>query len=197
MGRSCAAIAARSCGVGIAGVPDGALPEPDVTGWDVEVPGEAAELFDRRVRLRRQLPVDAGIPPVQDGDAVAGVAKRGGQIDHTVGLLDDSSPRGKVDEVLVLPHHLLVPPPLARGRARPAGTAPQCGRPGWPNGPRLGAREAALVAGLTGVGMTSGPAVAAVLAYRLATHWMPVLPGWIFFTSSSTKTSSDRASGAQ
>jgi hypothetical protein len=56
---------------------------------------------------------------MQDGDAVAGVAKRGGQIDHTVGLLDDSSPRGKVDEVLVLPHHLLVRilPPLASGAA--------------------------------------------------------------------------------
>ena len=37
------------------------------------------------------------------------------------------------------------------------------------------------MAGLTGVGMTSGPAVAAVLVYLLATHWMPVLPGWIFF----------------
>jgi uncharacterized protein (TIRG00374 family) len=45
----------------------------------------------------------------------------------------------------------------------------------------LGAMEAALVAGLTGVGMTSGPAVAAVLTYRLATYWLPVLPGWIFF----------------
>jgi undecaprenyl-diphosphatase len=45
----------------------------------------------------------------------------------------------------------------------------------------LGAMEAALVAGLTGVGMESGPAVAAVLAYRLATYWLPVVPGWIFF----------------
>jgi undecaprenyl-diphosphatase len=45
----------------------------------------------------------------------------------------------------------------------------------------LGAIEAALVAGLTGVGMTSGPAVAAVLAYRLMTYWLPVLPGWASF----------------
>ena len=38
---------------------------------------------------------------------------------------------------------------------------------------------AALVAGLTGVGMASGPAVSAVLTYRLATYWLPIVPGWI------------------
>ncbi len=43
----------------------------------------------------------------------------------------------------------------------------------------LGAIEAALVAGLTGVGMQAGPAVSAVLLYRLATYWLPVLPGWL------------------
>ncbi|HEY7429931.1 MAG TPA: lysylphosphatidylglycerol synthase transmembrane domain-containing protein [Streptosporangiaceae bacterium] len=43
----------------------------------------------------------------------------------------------------------------------------------------LGAIEAALVAGLTGVGIEPGPAVSAVLTYRLATYWLPVLPGWI------------------
>jgi uncharacterized membrane protein YbhN (UPF0104 family) len=43
----------------------------------------------------------------------------------------------------------------------------------------LGAMEAALVAGLTGVGMQAGPAVSAVLLYRLATYWLPVLPGWL------------------
>jgi glycosyltransferase 2 family protein len=43
----------------------------------------------------------------------------------------------------------------------------------------LGAIEAALVAGLTGVGLGSGPAVSAVLTYRLATYWLPVAPGWI------------------
>jgi undecaprenyl-diphosphatase len=42
----------------------------------------------------------------------------------------------------------------------------------------LGAIEAALVAGLTGVGMESGPAVSAVLTYRLATYWLPIAPGW-------------------
>ena len=43
----------------------------------------------------------------------------------------------------------------------------------------LGAIEAALIAGLRGVGMAAGPAVSAVLLYRLATYWLPVLPGWL------------------
>ena len=43
----------------------------------------------------------------------------------------------------------------------------------------LGAIEAALVAGLTGIGIAPGAAVPAVLTYRLATYWLPVLPGWI------------------
>jgi undecaprenyl-diphosphatase len=43
----------------------------------------------------------------------------------------------------------------------------------------LGAIEAALVAGLTGVGMAAGPAVSAVLLYRLATYWLPIAPGWL------------------
>jgi glycosyltransferase 2 family protein len=43
----------------------------------------------------------------------------------------------------------------------------------------LGAIEAALIAGLTGVGMSSGAAVSAVLTYRLSTYWLPVVPGWI------------------
>jgi undecaprenyl-diphosphatase len=43
----------------------------------------------------------------------------------------------------------------------------------------LGALEAAIVAGLTGVGMPSGDAVAAVLAFRLITYWLPIIPGWL------------------
>ena len=43
----------------------------------------------------------------------------------------------------------------------------------------LGALEAALIAGLTGFGLASGPAVAAVLTFRLATFWLPILPGWL------------------
>jgi glycosyltransferase 2 family protein len=47
----------------------------------------------------------------------------------------------------------------------------------------LGAIEAALVAGLTGAGMQPGPAVSAVLVYRLSTYWLPVLPGWLCWRS--------------
>jgi glycosyltransferase 2 family protein len=43
----------------------------------------------------------------------------------------------------------------------------------------LGAVETATVAGLTGVGMAAGPAVSAVLLWRLATYWLPIAPGWL------------------
>jgi undecaprenyl-diphosphatase len=43
----------------------------------------------------------------------------------------------------------------------------------------IGAFEAAAVVGLTGVGVANGPAVSAVLLYRLATYWLPVAPGWL------------------
>jgi glycosyltransferase 2 family protein len=43
----------------------------------------------------------------------------------------------------------------------------------------LGAMEAALVAGLTAVGASIGQAVAGVLAFRLLTFWLPILPGWL------------------
>ncbi|HKA85021.1 MAG TPA: lysylphosphatidylglycerol synthase transmembrane domain-containing protein [Acidimicrobiales bacterium] len=45
----------------------------------------------------------------------------------------------------------------------------------------LGAVEAALVAALTGYGMADSAAVSAVLTFRLATYWAPMLPGWIMF----------------
>ena len=45
----------------------------------------------------------------------------------------------------------------------------------------VGAIEALLTAGLTGLGISSGAAVSAVLIYRLATYWLPVLPGWLFW----------------
>jgi undecaprenyl-diphosphatase len=45
----------------------------------------------------------------------------------------------------------------------------------------LGALEAALVAGLTAAGAASGPAVAAVLVYRLITFWLPILPGFFAY----------------
>ncbi len=46
---------------------------------------------------------------------------------------------------------------------------------------QLGAVEAALVAGLTGIGIDAAPAVAGVLAFRLLTFWLPTLPGIIAF----------------
>ena len=42
----------------------------------------------------------------------------------------------------------------------------------------IGAVEATLVAGLTSAGMPSTTAVAAVILFRLATFWIPLLPGW-------------------
>ncbi len=42
----------------------------------------------------------------------------------------------------------------------------------------IGAVEATLIAGLTSAGMTSSTAVAAVILFRLATFWIPLLPGW-------------------
>lgn len=48
---------------------------------------------------------------------------------------------------------------------------------------KIGAVEAALIAGLTGVGVASAPAVAGVLAFRLATFWLPIVPGWLAFRS--------------
>jgi undecaprenyl-diphosphatase len=45
----------------------------------------------------------------------------------------------------------------------------------------LGAMEAALVAGLTAVGAATGPAVGGVLAFRLLTFWLPILPGWVAY----------------
>ncbi|HET9548063.1 MAG TPA: lysylphosphatidylglycerol synthase domain-containing protein [Desertimonas sp.] len=43
----------------------------------------------------------------------------------------------------------------------------------------LGALESALIAGLTGFGLPDGIAVSSVLSFRLATFWLPVLPGWL------------------
>ena len=45
----------------------------------------------------------------------------------------------------------------------------------------LGGFEAALVAGLTALHIAAGPAVAAVLTFRLLTFWLPIVPGFIAF----------------
>lgn len=59
-----------------------------------------------------------------------------------------------------------------------AGTAVAVAAP-TPGG--LGAVEAALVVGLTATGVAAAPAIAGVLTYRLATFWLPTLPGWTAF----------------
>lgn len=46
----------------------------------------------------------------------------------------------------------------------------------------LGATEAALVGGLMVVSVGEQTAIPAVLLFRLATFWLPILPGWIAFT---------------
>ena len=43
----------------------------------------------------------------------------------------------------------------------------------------VGGFEAAAIAGLTGIGISSGAAVSAVVVSRLATYWLPVPPGWV------------------
>jgi undecaprenyl-diphosphatase len=45
----------------------------------------------------------------------------------------------------------------------------------------LGAMEAALVAALSGYGMADSAAVSSVLTFRLATYWVPMIPGWVMF----------------
>jgi undecaprenyl-diphosphatase len=45
----------------------------------------------------------------------------------------------------------------------------------------IGAVEAALIAGLTAVGLERDVAVPAVFLYRIATFWLPIVPGWIAF----------------
>lgn len=45
----------------------------------------------------------------------------------------------------------------------------------------IGAVEAALVAGLSAVGVQPGPALLAALLYRVVTFWLPTVPGWFCF----------------
>lgn len=45
----------------------------------------------------------------------------------------------------------------------------------------LGAVEAALTAGLAGVGVEGGIALSAVLMFRVFTFWLPAVPGWFTF----------------
>jgi len=47
----------------------------------------------------------------------------------------------------------------------------------------LGAVEASLIAALVAFGLDKEDAVPAVLTFRLATFWVPILPGWLAFES--------------
>ena len=47
----------------------------------------------------------------------------------------------------------------------------------------LGAVEAVLIAGLVGLGLDNEVAVPAVFLFRLATFWLPTIPGWFAFHS--------------
>jgi len=46
----------------------------------------------------------------------------------------------------------------------------------------IGAVEAVMVASLTGIGIPGHLAVPGVLLFRIATFWLPILPGWLSFT---------------
>ena len=45
----------------------------------------------------------------------------------------------------------------------------------------LGPLEAAMIAALTGFGLEAGVAISSVLTFRLATFWLPIVPGWFTF----------------
>ncbi len=45
----------------------------------------------------------------------------------------------------------------------------------------IGAAEAALIAGLTAFGLDGGTAVPAVFLFRIATFWLPILPGYLAY----------------
>ncbi|WP_108718928.1 lysylphosphatidylglycerol synthase transmembrane domain-containing protein [Miniimonas sp. S16] len=51
----------------------------------------------------------------------------------------------------------------------------------------IGAVEAVLTAALTAIGIPSATAFAAVLLYRLATFWVPILPGFVAFRTLTAK----------
>ncbi|MEW1545145.1 lysylphosphatidylglycerol synthase transmembrane domain-containing protein [Streptomyces tsukubensis] len=51
----------------------------------------------------------------------------------------------------------------------------------------VGAVEGALILGLIAAGVPKDVATAAVLLYRILTLWLPVLPGWLAFSSLSRK----------
>ena len=73
-------------------------------------------------------------------------------------------------------------------RGDPSGSLDAAGLSGYASAQRrptpggIGAVEATPIAGLTSAGMASTTAVAGVILFRLATGWIPLLPGWGAFT---------------
>ena len=45
----------------------------------------------------------------------------------------------------------------------------------------IGPLEAAMIAALSGFGLEAGAAISSVLTFRLATFWLPIVPGWFTF----------------
>jgi hypothetical protein len=81
--------------------------------------------------------------------------------------------------LVVLPARVRGPPSLIDlAAAYLAGAAIGAASP-TPGG--VGAIEAALVGALIGFNFPSGSAVAGVLAFRLVTYWLPILPGTTAF----------------
>ncbi|HEY1002622.1 MAG TPA: HAD-IC family P-type ATPase [Streptosporangiaceae bacterium] len=141
----------------------------------------------RRLRRRRHVPArpgSRGLPVLPGGQR----HQRGQLADHLPGGVFSAASRSTVPvaagrqrdgrpartahdrrlRLLRAPRHAAADGP---GRSRTAGLA---SRPGGEDR----AASAATIEGLIGTGISSGSAVSAVLAYRPATYWLPVLPGW-------------------
>jgi undecaprenyl-diphosphatase len=119
------------------------------------------------------------LPPIRDGlealattmrNPRAGLALIGGSIGVTAGY---------ALALVAAAHAVGAGLPVATITAVYLGAAAVAAAAPTPGG--LGALEAALVAGLTATGAASGPAIAAVLVYRLVTFWLPILPGFVAF----------------
>lgn len=84
-------VASFDCGgdgleLGCGRVPQGSLPESDVTGCQVNVAGLGSELLQRRIGLLR-LPGDLDVPAVHDGEPRADVPDRDHHVHDAVGDL--------------------------------------------------------------------------------------------------------------
>src|SRR5207245_2191922 len=78
-------------------VPEGPLPETKVTRGDVEVAGQAGELFRRDRLVTSQLLCRIEVPAVQHRDAAPGVADRECQVDRLLARLGHAAASGRLD----------------------------------------------------------------------------------------------------